>query len=133
VTVERSVQPDRYEIYTAMLDKRLPRFRMPLAADDRDTVLDLQAAFARVCQQAEFSERIDYLRDPPVALTADQRQRLNHVLRPLRAAAGVFPHDEIAAVAYRLWEEAGRPHARADEHWHQAIGKLMRSFGQAHD
>src|SRR5437762_9546273 len=27
VTVTRSVQPDRYEIYTATVDKRLPRFR----------------------------------------------------------------------------------------------------------
>ncbi|MCS6897384.1 MAG: DUF4058 family protein, partial [Nitrospira sp.] len=47
VTVTRSVQPDRYEIYTATLDKRLPRFRLPLASDDRDTVLDLQAAVTR--------------------------------------------------------------------------------------
>ena len=40
VTVTRSTQPERYEIYTATLQKRLPRFRLPLAADDRDTVLD---------------------------------------------------------------------------------------------
>jgi hypothetical protein len=32
VTVTRSVQPDRYEIYTGMLDKRLPRFRLPLCS-----------------------------------------------------------------------------------------------------
>src|SRR5262249_29981853 len=38
VTVTRSTQPDRYEIYTATLQKRLPRFRLPLAPDDRDTV-----------------------------------------------------------------------------------------------
>ena len=48
VTVTRSTQPERYEIYTATLQKRLPRFRLPLAADDRDTVLDLHAAFTRV-------------------------------------------------------------------------------------
>src|SRR5579872_5557807 len=38
VTVTRSTQAERYEIYTATLQKRLPRFRLPLAADDRDTV-----------------------------------------------------------------------------------------------
>ena len=68
---------------------------MPLAADDRDTVLDLQSAVACFLRVGGFGERIDYLRDPPVDLTPDQRQQLNHVLRPLRRA-GVFPHDEIA-------------------------------------
>src|SRR5262249_22608520 len=32
VTVTRASQPERYEIYSATLQKRLPRFRMPLAA-----------------------------------------------------------------------------------------------------
>src|SRR5262245_39459491 len=41
VTVTRSTHPARSEIYTATLQKRLPRFRLPLAADDRDPVLDL--------------------------------------------------------------------------------------------
>jgi Protein of unknown function (DUF4058) len=40
VTVVRSTHAERFEIYTATLPKRLPRFRLPLAADDRDTVLD---------------------------------------------------------------------------------------------
>src|SRR4051812_14385623 len=31
VTVTRSTQPERHEIYTATLQKRLPRFKMPLA------------------------------------------------------------------------------------------------------
>jgi hypothetical protein len=127
VTVTRSVQPDRYEIYTGMLDKRLPRFRMPLASDDRDTVLDLQAAVAKAYDEARFGEQIDYLRDLPVTMTDGQRQRLNHVLRRLRAAAGVFPNDEIAITAYRLWEQAGRPDGHDVEHWHRAIAELKRS------
>src|SRR5207253_5351739 len=63
VTVTRSAQPERYEIYTATLEKRLPRFRLPLAADDRDTVLDLQAAFARAFDQGNFAEQVDYQKD----------------------------------------------------------------------
>ena len=45
VTVTRVRRPDRYEIYTATVQKRLPKFKLPLAADDRDAVLDLQVSF----------------------------------------------------------------------------------------
>jgi hypothetical protein len=51
VTVTRSTQPERYEIYTSTIQKRLPRFKLPLAVDDRDIVVDLQAAFARCYDQ----------------------------------------------------------------------------------
>lgn len=81
VTVTRSTQPERYEIYTATLQKRLPRFRLPLAADDRDTVLDLHAACARAYDQGNFAAKIDYNRDPVTTLTADDRQWLNEHLK----------------------------------------------------
>jgi hypothetical protein len=64
VTVTRSTQPERYEIYTATLAKRLPRFKVPLATDDRDTVLDLQATFTRAFDQGNFGAHVDYSRDP---------------------------------------------------------------------
>lgn len=81
VTVTRSTQPDRYEIYTATLQKRLPRFRLPLAPDDRDTVLDLHTAFTRCYEQGGFAERIDYARDPATALSDDDRRWLHDVLK----------------------------------------------------
>ena len=81
VTVTRSTQPERYEIYTATLQKRLPRFRLPLAADDRDTVLDLHTAFTRCYDQGGFAAKIDYRRDPTTALNSEDRQWLNEVLR----------------------------------------------------
>ena len=81
VTVTRSTQPERYEIYTATLQKRLPRFRLPLAADDRDTVLDLHTAFTRCYDQGGFAAKIDYRRDPSTALSGEDRQWLNEVLR----------------------------------------------------
>src|SRR5205823_2929353 len=77
VTVTRASQPERYEIYTATLQKRLPRFRKPLASDDRDTVVDLQVAFTRSYDQGGFASRIDYRRDPGVALTDTDRQWLH--------------------------------------------------------
>lgn len=81
VTVTRSTQPERYEIYTATLQKRLPKFRLPLAADDRDTVLDLHTAFTRCYDQGGFASRIDYKRDPQTALSAEDRQWLQGLLR----------------------------------------------------
>src|SRR5438445_8122164 len=71
VTVTRATQPERFEIYTATLQKRLPRFRMPLAADDRDTVLDLQAAFTRCYDQGGFASRIDYPKDLVIPRTEE--------------------------------------------------------------
>ena len=65
VSVTRSTAPDRYEIYTATIQKRLPKFKLPLAADDRDALLDLQAAFARAYDLGGFATQIDYKRPPP--------------------------------------------------------------------
>jgi hypothetical protein len=76
VTVTRSTQPERFEIYTATLQKRLPRFRLPLAADDRDTVVDLQAAFARCYDQSNLANLVDYRRDPAIGLADDDREWL---------------------------------------------------------
>lgn len=74
VTVTRSTQPERYEIYTATLAKRLPKFRLPLAADDRDTVLDLQSSLTRCYDQNGYGLRIDYSKDPSVPLDEADRQ-----------------------------------------------------------
>ncbi len=81
VTVTRATQPERYEIYTATLQKRLPRFRLPLAADDRDTVLDLHATFTRCYDQSNFASKIDYQRDPPTSITDDDRKWLDELLK----------------------------------------------------
>jgi hypothetical protein len=76
VTVTRATQPDRYEIYTATLQKRLPRFRLPLAGDDRDTVVDLHTAFTRCYDQGGFAAKIDYGRDPTTTLSEEDRRWL---------------------------------------------------------
>lgn len=81
VTVTRCTQPDRFEIYTATLQKRLPRFRLPLATNDEDAVLDLQAMFARCYEQNSFDARIDYSRDPLTTLDAEDRRWLAEVLK----------------------------------------------------
>lgn len=84
VTVTRSIQPERYEIYTSTLQKRLPRFKLPLAMDDRDTVVDLQAAFARCYDQGGFAGQIDYQTEPAALKQADDRKWLNDLLTQLK-------------------------------------------------
>jgi hypothetical protein len=81
VTVTRAAQPERYEIYTSTLQKRLPRFRLPLASDDRDAVRDLQSAFTRCYDQGGFGGQIDYHQDPAMTLTVADRQWLDELLR----------------------------------------------------
>lgn len=75
VVVTRGAAPDRYEIYTATVQKRLPKFKLPLAADDRDTVVDLQIAVARAYDQGAFGKQLDYAGPLPVdvKLSADAR------------------------------------------------------------
>jgi hypothetical protein len=81
VTVTRATQPDRFEVYAATLQKRLPRFRMPLSPDDRDTVVDLHAAFTRAYDQGGFVAKVDYRRSPTVPLTEQNLQWLDTVLK----------------------------------------------------
>lgn len=81
VTVTRATQPDRFEIYAATLQKRLPRFRMPLSADDRETVVDLHAAFTRCYDQGGFIAKLDYARNPSVPLDEQHRQWVDTLLK----------------------------------------------------
>jgi len=83
VTVTRSAAPDRYEIYTATLQKRLPKFKVPLAPDDRDALLDLQAAFTRAYDLGGYAATIDYKAAPPpdVPLSDEDRTWADDVLK----------------------------------------------------
>ena len=80
VFVSRAAQPDRYEIFPTTLPKRLPKFRLPLAADDRDTVIDLQAAFGRAFDQGDFVKQINYDQDPATKLGDENRDWLRQRL-----------------------------------------------------
>lgn len=83
VTVTRSTAPDRYEIYTATTQKRLPKFKVPLAPDDRDALLDLQAAFSRAYDLGGFASQIDYKAPPPpdVPLADANRKWVDELLK----------------------------------------------------
>ena len=98
VTVTRSAQPDRFEIYTTSLWKRLPRFSLPLASGDRQTVVDLEALFSQAFNEGGFADNIG-CREPPTEV--------------------------IASCAYRIWELEGRPHDQDQDHWYRAIRYLL--------
>jgi hypothetical protein len=138
VTVVRASYPERYEIYSATLQKRLPRFRLPLAADDRDAVLDLQASFTHCYDQGGFAAKIDYRQGPAEALGVEVHRRVAELLRerglrgppPVEGVPGVEgepAHEEIARAAYQLWQAQGCPHGRDQEHWLRAIELVKRN------
>jgi hypothetical protein len=81
ITVTRASSPDRHEIYTATLQKPLPRFRLPLSPDDRDTVLDMQSIFTRCFEHADFSDKINYKVDPPVVIPDEDRKWMVELLK----------------------------------------------------
>jgi len=80
VTVTRTGAQKRHEIYTSCLEKRLPRFRFPLAPDQRDTVLNLQDAFESAYDACGFSGQIDYGKELPVPLSETVRARVAEIL-----------------------------------------------------
>lgn len=84
VTVTRGVTPDRFEIYTSGVRKRLPKFKLPLAADDRDSVVDLQLAFLRAFDLGGFDQLLDYAKPlpPDVVLTDDDRSWVGEQANP---------------------------------------------------
>ncbi|MSR52857.1 MAG: DUF4058 family protein [Gemmataceae bacterium] len=84
VTVTRCTQPERFEIYTSTLAKRLPRFKVPLSPDDRDTILDLQGTFARAYDQSNFADKIDYRQDPATKMSDTQLAWIADWLKQMR-------------------------------------------------
>jgi hypothetical protein len=78
--VTRATRPIKQEPYGAVLSKRLPRIRLPMLADDRDLVLDVQALINRVYDRC-FEGQIDYTQDPKVPLSDDDRRWLDLLLK----------------------------------------------------
>jgi len=74
--VSRSGNATTHECFPANLRRRLPKIRMPLAADDRDTVIDLQVVFARAYELCGLECQIDYSASLPVdvALADEDRE-----------------------------------------------------------
>ncbi len=81
ITAFRANQPENPEIYGSTLAKRLPRFKIPLAAEDRDTIVDLQMCFTRCFELGNFPGAISYENDPPVPLNSENKLWLDSFLK----------------------------------------------------
>ncbi len=77
--VTRAGRPVKHEIYGTVISKRLPRVRLPLIADERDLVLDVQALVNRVYDRC-FEGNVDYSKDPGVPLSVEDHKWLEQVL-----------------------------------------------------
>jgi hypothetical protein len=88
VSIWRAGRAANYEIHGLKLNQRLPRLRVPLAADDRDLTVDLQVIFNRVYDR-HHAGQIDYSCDPSAPLSSDDLAWVRSHLRTqgLRAAA----------------------------------------------
>jgi len=81
VCVNRAVPPRAtYELYPHGLREPLPRFGIPLAGDDPDVPLDLQAAFSLNYEEAAYRDRIDYSRPCRPHLSADDQAWANELI-----------------------------------------------------
>ena len=67
-----SRRPAQCELYAFALEYRLPRIAIPLAHDDPDIVLDVQAVFTRCWEAGPYPELLRYDDVPPGSLTPEQ-------------------------------------------------------------
>jgi uncharacterized protein DUF4058 len=79
ITVSRANRQETVEAFN--LQRALPRFRLPLAGDDRDMVVELHVVFNRAYDLAAFAGKIDYKLPPAAALLDTDRQWLNALLK----------------------------------------------------
>ena len=82
VTITRHHRPDKFEIYTSTLQRRLQRFRLPLVGDD--AVIDLQIAFHQAYELGNFGQMIDYRKEPATRLSEGQKLFAQERLKGLR-------------------------------------------------
>lgn len=68
VAVSRQ-QPAHQEIYAIPLQKKLPTIAVPLASEDQDVALDLQAAMTRCWNEGPYPELLKYAELPPGKLS----------------------------------------------------------------
>jgi Protein of unknown function (DUF4058) len=87
VVVTRANQPNRPDHYPCPLQKRLPKFRLPMAGDDKEVIVDLHTTFLRSFEQGSFAEQLDYSRDPTTKLAPEKLEWLDAFLRQQKLRA----------------------------------------------
>ncbi len=79
ITISRANRQETVESFN--LQRALPRFRLPLAGDDRDMVVELHVIFNRAYDLAAFGGKVDYKLAPVPPLLDPDRQWLHTLLK----------------------------------------------------
>jgi len=81
ISLHRGGDGARYEVWPVLVRVRLPRIHVPLADNDPDVLLDLQAVFDRCYDTGAYARRLDYRRDPAEPLAGDDAEWAAALLR----------------------------------------------------
>lgn len=81
ITVLRSWQPGRAEVYRVSLRERLPAVNIPLRPTDADVVLDLQPLLERSYEMGRYDRDLDYRADALPPLSGDDAVWADALLR----------------------------------------------------
>jgi hypothetical protein len=83
---------NRFELYPRTRRQRLPRIKIPLADEDPDTTLDLQAAFEQVYVEGRSARRIRYEQKCKPKLSAEDQAWADERIAAFREARrDLFP------------------------------------------
>ena len=83
MSIRRADAPENSLLYPRTIRERLPRIPVPLAIGDREVCLDLQAVLDQCYEDGAYEDIVDYRRDPPPPLSADDLEWLDQRLRQL--------------------------------------------------
>jgi len=83
---------DEYEIYRRGLRDRLPRVRVPLADDDPDAILDLQAVLNQTYEAGLYHELLSYDQPCVPALSAEDQAWADERIRAIANEPGGEGH-----------------------------------------
>jgi Protein of unknown function (DUF4058) len=82
ICVNRAKEPrNEFEFYPCRLRNKLPRILIPLASDDPDVRLDLQAVLTRTYDLGSFRDRIDYRKPCTPPLPSEDQARADELIR----------------------------------------------------
>ncbi len=81
VCLHRGGEGEQFEIWPCSVRQRLPRIAVPLAGNDQNVTLDIQAAIDRCYERGRFAQKIDYTQPPNPPLTEEDAQWADALLR----------------------------------------------------
>lgn len=81
VCMHRSNLRWQFEVWAISLRQTLPRIRIPLLHPDPDLVVNLQEILDRCYETGPYARRVDYDREPPIPLNAEDAAWADGLLR----------------------------------------------------